>query len=45
MFTVFGQEMLLKLCEMGFDVQSHYLHAPSNGIYGNGAIVFRATKV
>jgi hypothetical protein len=43
-FTLFGHEMVDKLCSMGFAVKIHRLHAPSFGILGHGAIVFEATK-
>ena len=43
-FTIFGMEMINKLCEIGFDVFAYDLHIPREGILGAGAVVFIARK-
>lgn len=44
-FTIFGREMITKLCKIGFHVLVYELHIPREGILGSGAIVFIARKV
>ena len=44
-FTIFGHEMVAKLCAIGYQVHTYELHIPSEGILGAGAIVFIARKV
>lgn len=41
---IFGREMIQRLEAIGFEVQTLLLHAPKEGIIGDGAIVFVATK-
>ena len=43
-FTIFGQEMIGKLCKIGFDAYAYEIHIPREGILGSGAIVFIARK-
>lgn len=43
-FTIFGQEMVDKMCLLGFNVTAHRLHNGAHGILGNNAWVFVATK-
>ena len=43
-FTVFGYELIYKLCDLGFEAYAHRLHVPREGILGSGAIVFIARK-
>lgn len=43
-FTVFGAEMVVKLCQMGFDVDTQQMWDPKFGIFGDNAIVFTAWK-
>jgi len=43
-FTIFGHEMIDKLCTMGFEAHSFMIHIPREGILGSGAIVFVARK-
>lgn len=44
-FTIFGYEMITKLCTIGFQVYAYELHIPREGILGAGAIVFIARKI
>ena len=44
-FTIFGQEMINKLCIIGFDTYAYMIHIPREGILGSGAIVFIARKM
>ena len=44
-FTLFGQEMVTKLCALGYDVDMRKLENPNLGILGPGAVVFTAWKV
>jgi len=44
-FNLFGQEMVSKLCQMGFDVHVHSLHSPKHGVLGEGATAFIAWKM
>jgi len=44
-FTIFGYEMIAKLCTIGYKVYAYELHIPREGILGAGAIVFIARKV
>lgn len=43
-WTIFGQEMLRRLAEIGFEPSSLSLHVPHQGIIGCGQIVFEARK-
>jgi SAM-dependent methyltransferase len=43
-FTLFGQEMIQTLCEIGFRVDVWNMYMPEFGIVGAGAIVFVAWK-
>lgn len=43
-WTIFGQGMLAKLREIGFQAHMLKLNEPRHGIIGNGAIVFEAIK-
>lgn len=43
-WTIFGQEMLERLEEIGFDAESWRLQEPDCGIFGPGANVFIARK-
>lgn len=43
-WTIFGQEMLRRLAEIGFAPSSLNLHVPHQGIIGGGQIVFEALK-
>ena len=44
-FTIFGKEMITKLCKMGFDTYVYDIHIPREGILGQGAVVFIARKL
>jgi len=44
-FTIFGQEMITRLCDIGFDTYAYMIHVPREGILGSGALVFIAAKV
>jgi len=43
-FTIFGQEMVQKLCNYGFDTYAFEVHSPAQGILGSGSLVFLARK-
>lgn len=43
-WTIFGQEMLVRLKQIGFDTELWRLHEPGCGILGAGADVFVARK-
>lgn len=43
-FTIFGQEMVQKLCDFGFDMYVFEVHSPAQGILGSGSLVFLARK-
>ena len=43
-FTYFSLEMFVKLKEIGFDTELHWIHRPSAGILGQEATVFVAVK-
>ena len=43
-WRIFGREMLARLAEIGFEVRVHELAVPDEGIVGEGAIVFVASK-
>ena len=44
-FTIFGQEMVQKLCNYGFDTYAFEVHSPAQGILGSGSLVFLARKL
>lgn len=37
MFTIFGRELIDKLCMLGFDTTAHHLHIGPYGIIGENA--------
>ena len=41
-YTFFGEEMLAKLCTMGYNARAFEIYSPLHGIRGAGAIVFEA---
>ncbi len=43
-FTIFSVEMLVRLKEIGFDTEMHWVHRPKAGILGQKATVFVAVK-
>ncbi|KAL4423861.1 hypothetical protein ABPG75_001162 [Micractinium tetrahymenae] len=44
LFTIFGKEMVDKVCMLGYNVTAHHLHHGAHGIIGNNAWVFITTK-
>jgi len=43
-WRIFGQEMLTRLREIGFETETVWLRIPRQGILGEGAVVFVARK-
>lgn len=43
-FNIFGIEMMVKLCEMGFEMKYFRFHSISVGILGDNAYIFLACK-
>ena len=44
LFTIFGQEMVDRLCLLGFNTTSLHMHKGHHGILGANAWVFAAAK-
>lgn len=44
-YRIFSLEMLVRLDEMGFQINVYSLHIPWYGIFGPGSLVFEAIRV